>query len=61
MDGTSGAAIDIAFAAPHQLGRYWTNNGQRAALALNGSVANDPSRKSGMPPLNKKPRTMPGL
>jgi hypothetical protein len=23
---------------------YWTNNGQRAALALNGSVANDPSR-----------------
>jgi len=21
---------------------YWTNNGQRSALALNGSVANDP-------------------
>jgi hypothetical protein len=32
-----------ALAAPQNLGRYWTNNGQRAALALNGSAAIDPS------------------
>ena len=25
---------------------YWTNNGQRAVLGLNGSVANDPNRSS---------------
>jgi hypothetical protein len=25
------------------MGRYWSNSGQRSALALNGSVANDPS------------------
>jgi hypothetical protein len=32
-----------AFAAPQKFVAYWTNNGQRAALALNGSAANDPT------------------
>ena len=26
--------------------RYWTNSGHRSALALNGSVANDPTATS---------------
>ena len=28
-------------------GRYWSNSGHRAALTLDGSVANDPKRTSG--------------
>jgi hypothetical protein len=32
-----------AFAAPQNLGRYRTNNGQKAPIGLNGSAANDPS------------------
>ena len=27
---------------------YWTNNGQRSELALDGSAANDPTRTSGL-------------
>src|ERR1022692_410105 len=31
-----------AFAATHHFVACWSNNGQRAALGLNGSAANDP-------------------
>jgi hypothetical protein len=32
------------FAAPHHFGRYWSNSGHWAALALNASVANAHNR-----------------
>src|SRR5450759_1659512 len=33
-----------AFAATQHFVAYWSNNGQRSGLALNGSAANDPKR-----------------
>jgi hypothetical protein len=41
--------LDSAFSDKRTValnGRYWTNNGQRSALGLNGFAANDPTRTS---------------